>query len=70
MFDFQRYNPWNLKLIKNVKDIVGFFLTRKVFTSVSFSIASLKQGMRNCKSLLPKKNANENKPFKETKTLI
>ena len=55
MLDFQRYNPWKLKLIKNVKDIVGFFLTRKVFTSVSFSIASLKQGMRNCKSLSPKK---------------
>ena len=51
MPDLQRY-PWNLYLIKNVKDTV-VILFQKVFISVSFSIALCKQEMR--KSLSPKK---------------
>ena len=42
MSDLQRY-PGNL--VKNVEDIV-VFLIQKVFMSVSFYIASLKQEMR------------------------
>ena len=56
----------NHNLIKNVEDTV-FFLTGKVFISVSFSIASYKQEMR--KSLL-QRNRNDNKQFRETRTLI
>ena len=43
MPDLQRY-PWNLNLIKYVKDNV-VFLTRKVFISTIISIDSYKQGM-------------------------
>ena len=47
--------------------ITVVFLTGKVFISVSFSIASYKQEMR--KSLL-QRNRNDNKQFRETRTLI
>ena len=48
MSDLQQY-PWNINLVNNVADIV-VFLTRIVFISVIFSIASYEQEMR--KSLL------------------
>ena len=48
MSDLQRY-PWNLNLIKNMKDN-GVFLTRKVFIYVMFSIASHNREM--CDSFL------------------
>ena len=38
--DLQQY-PWNLNLVKNVEDTIGFLL--KVFISVSVFIAFLKQ---------------------------
>ena len=44
MRDLQRY-PWNFILIKNVEDIV-VFQTQEVFISLSFSITSYKQDMR------------------------
>ena len=63
--ELQQY-PWNLNLIKNVEDTI-VFLTRKVFTSESFSIAFYKQEMRGH---FRRETANENDDFKETKTLI
>ena len=63
--ELQQY-PWNLNLIKNVEDTI-VFLTRKVFTSESFSIAFYKQEMRGH---FRRETANEKDDFKETKTLI
>ena len=50
MPEFQQYHL-NINLIKNVKDTV-VFLTRKLFISVSFSIAFFKQitKPKRCKS--------------------
>ena len=55
--DLQQY-PWNLKLIRNEKDNV-VFLTRKVFTCICEFLCYSRR-----------ETANENKQFKETKTLI
>ena len=45
MPDLQQYH-WNLYLSKNVEDTIDF-ISRKVFNSYHFSIASYKQEMRN-----------------------
>ena len=61
MPDLQRY-PGNLNLINNMRDTVVFFLTRKVFISVTFSSASYEQEMRRILSI---ETAIENKQFKK-----
>ena len=65
MPDLQRY-PWNLHLIKNVKYTV-VFLTWKVFISDNFPLLFINN--KNASQLVIEP-ANENKQFKETKTLI
>ena len=62
MPDFQ-LNPWNLNLIKDVEDIV-VFLTRKSVYFCEFLFS------KKCASHVRTDTANENKQFKETKTLI
>ena len=48
--------------------ILSRFLTQKVFISVRFSVASHKQEM--CVSHYHRETVNENKHFKERKTLV
>ena len=64
MLDLQRY-PWNLNLIKNVEDVF-VFMTRKMFISVSFCIASDKK----CASHFRRETTNKKQVKEFTKRVL